>query len=228
MSVVDRWLGPPSLPRWKLGAATSATSATTLGDAYVSGENHVADGLLHAATFPPSPSDVAGCSKGAATRNTAVFCGSQGHVADVANVAGGDFQKPQEPDAPSRDASTGSIFSDKITDWRHLYDERAAIREYNGHYSRAEAERLAWGELQYRWHLQHGDRVPRDLCAGCRRPIGLAAALDLIDGNRVHLDERWRATATRALVALGLVPPSSEPCRPLPEFPDPTNAREPK
>jgi hypothetical protein len=57
------------------------------------------------------------------------------------------------------------------------------------------------------------------MCAGCRRHIGSAEALDLIDGNRVHLDgndclirhsEAWRAAATRALIALGLRSPDAE------------------
>jgi hypothetical protein len=63
--------------------------------------------------------------------------------------------------------------------------------------------------------MRHGERVPQDLCAGCRRPIASSKALDLIDGNRVHFagddclvrhGERWRAAATRALIALGLWP----------------------
>jgi hypothetical protein len=99
-------------------------------------------------------------------------------------------------------------------DWRDLYDERSAIRQYYGHYSRAEAEALAWGEMQNRWHAEHGERVSRDLCAGCRRPIRTEKVLDLIDGNRVHTSDdnaclaqqgsRWRAAATRALMAFGL------------------------
>jgi hypothetical protein len=89
-----------------------------------------------------------------------------------------------------------------------MFEERAASRERCG-YSRAEANRLARDELENLWHLQHGERVPRDLCAGCRKPIGDAASLDLIDGNRVHLTDRngclvqhgnrWRANAARAL-----------------------------
>jgi hypothetical protein len=90
--------------------------------------------------------------------------------------------------------------------WRNLFAKRAAIR----------GEHLAWGELQNRWHMTHGKRVPRHLCAGCRWPIA-GAALDLIDGCRVHdtddhaclihYGERWRTAATRALVAFGLTPP---------------------
>jgi hypothetical protein len=109
-------------------------------------------------------------------------------------------------------------FGTEPADWRDLYEERAAIRQYDGRYSRAEAEALAWGAMQTRWHVEHGERVSRDLCAGCRRAIGTEKALDLIDGNRVHIGEdnaclirhgeRWRAAAMRALVALGLRPPS--------------------
>src|SRR5262249_23214565 len=103
--------------------------------------------------------------------------------------------------------------------WRDEFEERAAILEYEVGYSRAEAEVLAWGEIENRWHLKHGERAPRDLCAGCRRPIGSADVLDLIDGNRVHIaasqdclirhGNRWRANATRSLLALGLRPPTS-------------------
>jgi hypothetical protein len=106
-------------------------------------------------------------------------------------------------------------------DWRELFEERAAIRDFDGRYTRAQAERLAWGEVENRWHLPHGDRIPRDLCAGCRRPIGNTEALDMIDGNRVHLTasngcliqhgNRWRTSATRALMALGLRPPPPAP-----------------
>ena len=70
--------------------------------------------------------------------------------------------------------------------------------------------------------MRHGERVDRKCCAGCRAlftdddPV-----LDLIDRNRVHHDDdhacliwygtRWRAAARRALVALGLQPPSALP-----------------
>jgi hypothetical protein len=136
----------------------------------------------------------------------------QGIAANVANVA--NVATPFSSEnlgAPTAGYPSG--------DWRDLLEERAAIREFDGHYTRAEAAVLAWGELQNRWHLELGDRVPRDLCAGCHRPIGAAEALDLIDGNRVHFADndvclirhgnRWRANATRALLAVGPRPPSS-------------------
>ena len=65
--------------------------------------------------------------------------------------------------------------------------------------------------------MEHGEGLPPHLCAGCRRPIGKAAALDLIDGNRVHdsdgyaclipYGERWRSAASRALIGMGLSSP---------------------
>jgi hypothetical protein len=70
---------------------------------------------------------------------------------------------------------------------------------------------LALAKLACRWHLDHGEGVPRALCAGCRAPIDDAAALDLADGNLVHFDpdyrcliafgERWRTTARAAVGA---------------------------
>jgi hypothetical protein len=102
-------------------------------------------------------------------------------------------------------------------DWRAFFEERCAHREFDGGYDREAAERLAWGELQNRWHLSHGERVSRDFCAGCRRPIGNGPVIALIDGNRVHdraghtcfiqHGARWRGAATRALLEMGLKPP---------------------
>jgi hypothetical protein len=103
--------------------------------------------------------------------------------------------------------------------WHDQYAKRAAHWQVGGKRPRIDAERLAWGDLENRWNLVHGERVSWDLCAGCRRPIGLTPALDFIDGNRVHDSaehdcqiqhgERWRGAATRALVAMGLVRPST-------------------
>jgi hypothetical protein len=102
--------------------------------------------------------------------------------------------------------------------WSDFYQERAALREYEGGYSRAEAERLAWGEVEWRWHMAHcGTAVP-GVCAGCRRPIADEAVIFLIDGARIH-DRRdnsclirfgkyWRGAARASLIALGLQPPA--------------------
>lgn len=119
---------------------------------------------------------------------------------------------------PDDDETISGGHSTDPADWHDFYEEGAAIRQYDVQYSCAEAEALAWGAIQTRWHVEHGERVSRDLCAGCRRPIGTEKVLDLIDGNRVHTSddnaclarhgERWRAAATRALMALGLRPPA--------------------
>jgi hypothetical protein len=39
-------------------------------------------------------------------------------------------------------------------DWQALFDERAAIREYDGCHTRANAQQLAWCELENRWHME--------------------------------------------------------------------------
>jgi hypothetical protein len=81
------------------------------------------------------------------------------------------------------------------------------------------ARRLAWGDVENEWHQLHGQRFPSWQCAGCDVPIGGSHALNLPDGNRVHLDpieclirfgRRWRGEARAALIALGLDPPDSE------------------
>jgi hypothetical protein len=104
--------------------------------------------------------------------------------------------------------------------WVALFAQRAAKWELGGR-PRAEAEKVAWADAQNRWHLQYGERVTRDICAGCRKPIGGGRALDLIDGSRVHVvngiaclirhGNRWRTAATRALAEFGLQPPAGAP-----------------
>jgi hypothetical protein len=80
------------------------------------------------------------------------------------------------------------------------------------------ARLLAWADLQNDWHLRHGRHFPAAQCAGCKLPIGGHEALDMPDGNRVHLDpldcaiafgKGWRGAADAGLAAFGLVPPSS-------------------
>jgi hypothetical protein len=44
---------------------------------------------------------------------------------------------------------------DAVVDWRDWYEERAAIRQFEGGYSREEAERLAKGEAEDRWRRGH-------------------------------------------------------------------------
>ncbi len=131
----------------------------------------------------------------------------------------------RNPGNPRNPAIERSADARRVADpawWCDQVAQRATHWEVGGKRPRLDAERLAWGELENRWNLAHGERVSRELCAGCRRPIGTEAALDLIDGNRVHdrdrdgndclirHGERWRAAATRALTAMGLQPPAEE------------------
>jgi hypothetical protein len=102
---------------------------------------------------------------------------------------------------------------DEATDWRARNQE--AVAHWGALHPPAEAARLAWGELEDRWHRLHGARVPSWQCAGCGEAIAELPALDLADGNRVHLGDlecviaygdRWRGAATAGLRALGLDP----------------------
>ena len=81
------------------------------------------------------------------------------------------------------------------------------------------AKRLAWGDMENEWHDQHGKRCPSWQCAGCDAAIGDSQALNLPDGNSVHLEpidclirfgKRWRGAACDELVALGLEPPGDQ------------------
>jgi hypothetical protein len=96
--------------------------------------------------------------------------------------------------------------------WQEQYTARTfewACRKRNWQAAR----RLAWGYLQNEWHRANGRGWPAWQCAGCGSPIGGLEALNLPDGNRVHLEpisclitfgNRWRAEADAALGALGL------------------------
>jgi hypothetical protein len=119
-------------------------------------------------------------------------------------------------------AAPGPWFGDLLTlasdaDWRskfaHLVARYAPVAG-----SIPEARRWAWADLQNRWRIVHGERLRRDRCAGCGQEFGSAPFLDLIDGNRVHVDEkyaclarftrRWRRDARRALRAMGIAEPA--------------------
>jgi hypothetical protein len=141
-----------------------------------------------------------------------------GRIASGAQESGGGVLNPRRNSATAQH-STATSSSDRAVptpaaDWRARH--RDALARWGALHPAEEAARLAWGELLSRWHMQHGERVPRWQCAGCREPIGGRAALDLADGNRVHLNEldcllrfgkRWRSEAAAGLVAFGLVPP---------------------
>jgi hypothetical protein len=103
--------------------------------------------------------------------------------------------------------------------WRDFFDERAAHREFDGGYSRAEAERLAFGEMLLEWHHRHGARPDPHRCAGCGDELPSDSGIVLCDGARVHFDgvrrvdciisygKKWRGTAVAVLRELGFQPP---------------------
>jgi hypothetical protein len=133
------------------------------------------------------------------------------HPFDQKLVSGDPDHSGYEPWAPS------DVFLSNPTWWQDLFFERAAHREFDGGYPRAEAELLAWREIEWRWHMEHSERVPGEVCAGCHEPM--EGALDLIDGARVHIDryrcriayeQRWRAAAAAALIVLSVQPPAAD------------------
>jgi hypothetical protein len=72
--------------------------------------------------------------------------------------------------------------------WRDFFDERAAHREFDGGYSRAEAERLAFGEMILEWHRRYGASPDPFRCAGCGDDMPSKGGMALSDGARVHFD----------------------------------------
>jgi hypothetical protein len=102
--------------------------------------------------------------------------------------------------------------------WTNVYEERAATREHDGGYARSGAERLAWREVEWRWHMAHCKPTAPGICAGCRQPFSGRPLISLIDGNVVHerrdhaclirFGEYWRGVARASLIALGLSPPA--------------------
>ena len=108
-----------------------------------------------------------------------------------------------------------AVMAALAADWRARH--REAVARWGSLHPADEAEQLAWGGLEDRWHRLHGRRSLEWQCAGCGEPIGGMPTLTLADGNRVHLDkldclltfgERWRSEASAGLRASGLHPPS--------------------
>jgi len=118
------------------------------------------------------------------------------------------------------DKSANSSASSNLFDGPDLLDffeERAAIREFEGRRSRDLAERLAYAEIIEAWCARHPQRFIPGICAGCRRPIG-NFELNLPDGTRVHFEgtnypclisygASRKRRAVAALAGLGLMPP---------------------
>jgi hypothetical protein len=105
-------------------------------------------------------------------------------------------------------------------DWRGEYNERAAIFEFDGKHTRAEAERMAWHVVASRWYREHGKRVSANLCAGCGKPLsGAPHVLLLPHGERAHSADgypcilaygrRWKSAAAKVLSAFGIPSPEA-------------------
>jgi hypothetical protein len=85
------------------------------------------------------------------------------------------------------------------------------------------------------WHLANGQRIVRNLCAGCRRPIMCdEESLGLADDNRIHFPhgddaydclirhgERWRQAARKA----ALMPADAQKSGPRPDRGEPRDGR---
>ena len=132
-------------------------------------------------------------------------------LATLATLAGGAAQNRNCRSAiasPQWDASA----------WQAALDERVETLQRGGAYSRPEAGRRVWGELQNQWHRLNGSRTPPSICAGCRQVLGGRGVMALLDGAMVHADpdfaclrvygESWRQAATLGLIGLGLNPPT--------------------
>jgi hypothetical protein len=138
-------------------------------------------------------------------------------TASQVSTAGGGVLSPRRNTATVQHRTAWSSSDRAISDWRARYREGLAY--WSALHPASEAARIAWGEIEHHWHVQHGERLPHWQCAGCREPIGGLSSLELADGNRVHFDaahglgcllafgERWRAEATAGLRTLGLDPP---------------------
>ena len=103
--------------------------------------------------------------------------------------------------------------------WRDFFEERAARRGFYGGRSRADAERLAFGEMILEWHRRYGARPDPFRCAGCDDDMSSKDGTALSDGARAHFDavrrvdciiaygQKWRGAAAAALGELGFDPP---------------------
>jgi hypothetical protein len=169
------------------------------------------------------PSDAENSGAGLARKVLSVdgYSGKSGNNVLNQGLAGGhrDNAGGHSGNPPSNQglASDSDNCGSDPAGWRDHHEERSRHRELGGRRSRAKAELLAWHELEWRWHKQHGEQLPPGICGGCRKPIGTAETILLIDGNRLHGGEghecltaygqRWRREATAGLQALGLEPP---------------------
>jgi hypothetical protein len=140
-------------------------------------------------------------------------------VSDLRRAKGEILARLHSLESASQNAARSEVGENFDTkSWRPHFTIRTIAWGLSSRRSKADAERLAYGELLDEWRKSHGRRWPAWQCAGCDEPIGGLSVLSLADGSRVHFDEereclirfgrRWRSEAVAALQAIGLDPPA--------------------
>ncbi|MDQ2104433.1 hypothetical protein [Azospirillum isscasi] len=105
-------------------------------------------------------------------------------------------------------------------DWLHLYEERAAVREFDGGLPRPEAERLTYEEVLLAWHRESRPSDGNE-CAACSGVLA-GHTVRLPDGAWVHTGcvveygRLWRKRAAEALRLAGILSPSNTHQNPNP------------
>ena len=167
-------------PNTRATRATRATTAAIARNSSGSGKHHaVAQAETEGATWAtPRPEN--GTDATVVGADTA----SVAHVAQALPNGATNATGPKSTDscgfseAVAHVAHVAHGFND-AQDWADFYEERTAIREFDGGRSRADAERLAWGELINIWHRQHGQPPDPARCVGCNELLSGRAALDV-------------------------------------------------
>ena len=88
---------------------------------------------------------------------------------NIAQESGGGVSNPRRNSAAVQHPTAAST-SDRADPtptikWRAR--QREALAYWSVHHPAPEAARLAWGELECRWHWLYGERTPEWQCAGC-------------------------------------------------------------
>ena len=99
--------------------------------------------------------------------DTSVQLGQNGAVRSESELTA-----PKYLSAPAIESENRPVWD--ANDWRALYDERAAIREYDGEMSRHDAERLALDDCVAHWLTMHPPPATDDTagCVHCGTALG--------------------------------------------------------
>ncbi len=109
---------------------------------------------------------------------------------------------------PGRDDQAG---------WRRYHTDLNRYWSRHSHLTVEQQRSLAWRETMHAWHLEHGERMPADRCAGCGGRLS-DRSLTLPDGTVVHAGhgcliaygEAWQSRAAEALTAMGITAPGHD------------------